>query len=309
VTALDTRTRTPYNQTWEAGFQRQLRGNWFAELDYAGVKGAKLPILIPLNQLPASLWGTSPTPQALRPFPQYLNITFLANDGNSAWHSLQASLKRRWSGGVLMFAYTWSKSTDDVDPPANSSPIQNVYNLSAEHGISDSDVPQRFVANGVYRLPVHFKTFAGSLLNGWSVSAIAQFQTGLPLAATQSNGTGGFTGTQRPNQIASASLPPGDRTLAHWFNTSAFVVAPPFTAGDEARFSFYGPGIENVDSALMRNFAIREHLTMQFRAEFYNTLNHPNFKNPNTAVGNGLYGAITADNGARVTELALRFFL
>jgi hypothetical protein len=145
-------------------------------------------------------------------------------------------------------------------------------------------------------------------VNGWSISAIAQFQTGLPLAVMQSNGTGGFTGTQRPNQIASATLPSGQQTLAHWFNTGAFVVAAPFTAGDEARFSFFGPGIENVDSALMRNFAIHERLTMQFRGEFYNTLNHPNFKNPNTTIGNSLYGAITADNGARVTELALRFF-
>ena len=308
VTALDTRTRTPYNQSWEAGFQRQFRGNWFAELDYAGMKGTKLPVLIPLNQLPESEWGISPTPQTLRPFPQYLNVSFLSNDGDSAWHSLQASLKRRWSAGVLTVSYTWSKGTDDVDPPADSSPIQNIYNLRGEHSVSSFDVSQRLVANSVYRLPFHLRGTAGRIVNGWSISAIAQFQTGLPLAVMQSNGTGGFTGTQRPNQIASATLPSGQQTLAHWFNTGAFVVAAPFTAGDEARFSFFGPGIENVDSALMRNFAIHERLTMQFRGEFYNTLNHPNFKNPNTTIGNSLYGAITADNGARVTELALRFF-
>ena len=161
--------------------------------------------------------------------------------------------------------------------------------------------------NGVFRLPFHFRELYGRVLNGWSLSAIAQFQTGLPLAATQSNGTGGFTGDQRPNQIASAALSSG-QTLAHWFNTSAFSVAPAFATGDEARFSFYGPGIDNLDSALMRNFVLRERLTMQFRGEFYNTLNHPNFKNPNTAIGNTIYGAITADNGARVTEAAIRFF-
>jgi hypothetical protein len=98
------------------------------------------------------------------------------------------------------------------------------------------------------------------------------------------------------------------RSLAAWFNTSAFVQSAPFTAGTAPRFSFYGPGIENWDTSLMRNFPIRERFRLEFRGEFYNSFNHPNFKNPNTTPGNINYGRITSANGPRNMELALRLF-
>jgi hypothetical protein len=315
VTQLEFRSRTPYNQTWQLGVQRQFKGNWLLEADYVGTRGVKLPILVPENQLPANEWGVSTTPQALRPFPQYLNVSWLENNGNSLYNALQASLQRRWQNGVISAAYTWAKITDDVDGPANSSPIQDVYNLRAEHGIASYDVPQRFVANFVYRIPLGR---GGKLLNGvpvvedvvrgWELSGITEFQIGLPLAATQNNGTGGFTGTQRPDQIGDAALSRSQRTLSEWFHTGAFVVAPPFTAGTEPRFSFFGPGINNWDTSLMRNFPIQERLNIQLRGEFYNTFNHPNFNNPNTAIGNVNYGKITGDVGPRVMEVALRIF-
>jgi len=316
VTELDSRTRTPYNQTWQIGVQRQFPGNWLAEADYVGTKGTKLPEGIPQNQLPESEWGVSSVPQSLRPFPQYLNVTYLSNDATSFYNALEASLQRRWDNGVLTFAYTWSKVTDYVDGPAGSTAIQNIYNLPAEHGIASYDVPHRFVASYVYRIPLGR---GGKVLNGvpvvrdavsgWELSGITEFQVGLPLEVTQSsNGLGGFTGIQRPNQIAAGALPSDQRTLAEWFNTAAFVAAPAFIPGSEPRYSFFGPGINNWDAALMRNFSVREKLRVQFRGEFYNAMNHPNFKNPNTTIGNVNYGKITSDNGARAMEVALRFF-
>ncbi len=310
VNQLEFRDRTPYTQTWQIGLQHQFKGDWLAEADYVGTRGVKLPVSIPENQLPADLWGVSSNPQSLRDFPQYLNVTHLANDGNSFYNALQTSLVRRWASGVISFAYTFSKLTDYIDGS-----IQNIYNLKAEHGIGQYDVPHRFVGNYVYRIPMGrgSKLLNGvpvvqDVVRGWELSGVTEFQVGLPLAATQNNGTGGFTGTQRPNQIAPAALPRGDRTLAEWFNTNAFTVAPAFTSGTEPRFSFYGPGINNWDTALMRNFPVHERLRIQLRGEFYNTFNHPNFKNPNTTIGNALYGKITSDNGARVMEVALRLF-
>jgi hypothetical protein len=315
VTQLELRARTPYNQTWQMGIQHRFPGNWLAEIDYVGTRGVKLPIAIPENQLPANLWGVSNTPQSLRQFPQYLNVTHLANDGNSFYNALQTSLQRRWQNGVISFAYSWAKVTDDVDGPSGSTPIQNIYNLKAEHGIASYDVPHRFVSNFVYRIPLGrgSKLLNGvpaiqDVVRGWEVSGIAEMQVGLPLAASQSNGTGGFTGTQRPNQIAPGALPADQRTLSEWFNTNAFTVAPAFTSGNEPRYSFFGPGINNWDTSLMRNFAIHERLSLQLRGEFYDTFNHPNFKNPNTTIGNANYGKITSDNGARVMEVAIRVF-
>ncbi len=314
VSELELRARTPYNETWQLGFQRRLPGNWLLEADYVGTRGVKLPISVPANQLPANLWGPGNL-QSLRPYPQYLNVTHLTDDGNSFYNALQSSLQRRWKDGVLAFSYTWSKITDDVDGPASSSVIQNIYYLKAEHGIASYDVPHRFVANYVYRIPLgrggqYFTSIPvlSRAIAGWELSGITEFQVGLPLAVTQTNATGGFTNGQRPNQIAPAQLSGSQETLNAWFNTAAFTVAAPYTSGTSPRFAFYGPGINNFDTSLNRNVMIRERVRLQFRAEFYNVMNHPNFKNPNTTLGNVNYGKITSDNGARTTELTLRLF-
>ena len=314
VSMLELRARTPYNQTWQLGVQRRLRGDWIIEADYVATRGVKLPVNEPMNQLPANLWGPGNL-QSLRPFPQYLNVTHLANDSNSLYNALQTDVQRRWKDGVLSFAYTWSKITDDIDGPAGSSPIQNIYNLQAEHGIASYDVPHRFVANYVYRLPIgshsRFLTqvpVASQAIGGWELSGVTEFQVGLPMAVTQSNGLGGFTATQRPNQIGAAALPGDERTITKWFNTDAFTVAPAYIAGTAPRFPLYGPGINNWDVSLMRNIPIRERMRLQLRGEFYDAMNHPNFKNPNTTLGNVNYGKITSDNGPRTIELALRLF-
>ena len=314
VNELEMRARTPYNQTWQLGFQHQFL-NWIAEADYVGTRGVKLPIVVPLNQLPPAEWGISTSPQSLRAFPQYLNVNYLTNNGNSFYNALQTSLARRWGNGVLQFSYTWSKVTDDVDGPATSSGIQNIYNTRTEHGIASYDVPHRFVANYVYRIPLGrggalltSTPVLKDVLSGWEFSGISEFQVGLPLSISQSNGTGGFTGTQRSNQIAPGALPADQRTILQWFNTSAFLAAPQFTQGNTPRFPFFGPGINNWDTSLMRNFRVIERFVLQFRGEFYNTMNHPNWKNPNTTLGSSQYGRVTSDNGARVMELAIRLF-
>ena len=307
VTMLELRDRTPYNQTWQLGIQRKLPGEWLLEADYVGTRGVKLPVLLPLNQLPANLWGPGNL-QSLRPYPQYLNVTHLADDGNSFYNSLQVSAQRRWSSGVLMFAYTWSKVTDDVDGPSNVvAGIQNVYNLRSEHGIASYDVPHRLVASYVYRLPFRSDIpVVKNVIRGWELSGITELQSGLPLTILQSNGTGGFTNAQRPNQIASTSL--SNRSLAEWFNTAAFVAAPAFTSGNAPRYPLYGPGSVNFDAALMRNVMIRERLRVQFRSEFYNLMNHANFKNPGNTLGSSAFGKITSDQGPRTLEFALRLF-
>lgn len=316
VTALDTRVRTPYNQSWQLGIQQQL-GRWFAEVDYVATKGTKLPIFINLNQLRPDQFGSG-NRQSLRPFPQYAGAGMLANDGNSIYHSLQAKLEHRWRSGLLVsVAYTFSKLINDVDAPArsNGAPIQNVYNLRGERGIGGYDVPQRFVANYVYELPfgrggryLVNAPVLKEIIGGWLVAGITEFQVGLPLQITQANNTGGFTNTQRPNQVARAALARGDRRIDRWFNTEAMVVAPLYTLGSAPRFALHGPGINNTDLAVMRDFPLHEALKLQFRAEFFNAFNHPQFSNPTTAIGNRNYGIITSARDPRTIEFALRIF-
>jgi hypothetical protein len=145
------------------------------------------------------------------------------------------------------------------------------------------------------------------IIAGWEFSGITEFQVGQPLAITQPNNTHGFTEEQRPNVISSPVLSSG-QTLQHWFNTAAFVEAPDFTLGDSPRFPLHGPGVENWDLALQRNFLIRERLKLQFRGEFFNAWNHANFNNPNGSVTSPSFGAISSSQAGRVTELVLRMF-
>src|SRR5262249_39454770 len=180
VPGLELRERTPYNQTWLIGLQRQF-GVWFGEVDYVATKGVKLPISVPLNQLRPEQFGPG-NRQNLRPFPQFLNVTALSNDGNSIYHSLQAKLERRWSNGLLVqAAYTFSKLIDDVDASAraNGAPIQNVYDLRGERGVGGYDIPQRLVTNFVYRAPfgrhgrwLRETPVVRDAVNGWQVSGI-----------------------------------------------------------------------------------------------------------------------------------------
>lgn len=318
VSEIDNRTRTPYNISWEFGLQHQF-GSWFAEADYAATKGVKLPIALEINQLQPGQFYTAS--QALRPYPQYQDVQYLTMDGNSNYQSLQAKLEHRWKTDfVISAAYTFSKLLDDVDEVADSSSrahrqgVQNVYDLRAEWGVGGYDIPQRFVANYVWTLPFGpGKRFGANIpvvrdiIGGWEFSGITEFQVGQPLPITQPNNTFGFTEAQRPNTTGQP-LFSGQQTLARWFNTGAFSEAPDYTLGDSPRFPLHGPGIENWDLALQRNFMIRELVKLQFRGEFFNAWNHANFNNPNGNVASSSFGAIGSAQSGRVTELVLRLF-
>jgi hypothetical protein len=220
---------------------------------------------------------------------------------------------------MVSLAYTFSKLIDDVDPNARcaaTAGIQNVYNLKAERGIGCYDVPHRFVEYFVYSVPLgrggkwlNSTPVVKDLVSGWQISGVTEFQTGQVMTISQTNNTNGFTNVQRSNQVAPASLPRDQRTIGRWFNTSAFVAAPAYTLGNAPRFPLHGPGLNNWDMALMRNFPIHEQWKLQIRGEFYNAMNHPQWSNPNTTIGNNSYGVITSTNmDARTTSLALRIF-
>ncbi len=321
VTALELRKRSAYNQTWQFGIQRQIREDWLAEVDYVATKGVKLPSVYAWNQLRPENWGSG-NRQALRPYPQYAAVRALQNDANSIYHSLQAKLDHRWKSGLLVqVSYTWSKFIDDLDGPNRSNAVvpQDYYNLRADRGVGGYDVPHRFVAAYVYQVPfgrrekyLNNVPVVKDVITGWQFSGITEFQIGLPISITQSFTSWGPS-IQRPNMVSgqSPSLPRGDRTNRRWFNTAAFVASPQYTLGYAPRFPLHGPGINNWDLSLMRNFKLYERFTMQFRGEWYNAMNHPQYANPGTNLSNAnSFGVITSTtgNGSRVVELALRIF-
>ena len=145
-------------------------------------------------------------------------------------------------------------------------------------------------------------------IGGWSFSGITEFQVGLPLTIKQQTNTiNGFTAIQRPNEVHPVSIDSGN--LFRWFDPTAFAAAVPYTLGNAPRFPLHGPGVNNWDLSVMRNFGLRrENTFLQFRAEFFSAFNHPNFGNPGNTIGTSNYGVITSAGGSRVTELSVRIF-
>jgi hypothetical protein len=181
----------------------------------------KLPSSYQLNQVRPKNWGPGNL-QPRRPYPQYVAVGALLNDGNSSYHSLQAKLEHRWNKGLLIqAAYTWSKLINDVDGPsrANGAPYQDVYNVRADRGVGGYDTPHRFVASYVYQIPLgrHGKylnsvAVVRDVLEGWQCAGITEFQVGLPMQVTQTFSAGPNTAAE-PCGRAGSLAPRGERTI------------------------------------------------------------------------------------------------
>jgi hypothetical protein len=264
------------------------------------------------------------------PYSAYGSITEFFEDHNHArYDSGVVKGQKRFSNGVTFLStLTWSKNRDESSAgPGNSlnggaqGAPQNPYNTQAEYSLSNVDTPLRWATALSYELPFgKGKPFVntGGVLNwivgGWSVNAVAVYQTGFPLQIFQndSNGQYGY-GAQRPNAtgVSPDSTLGGsvENRLYDYINPAAFSTAPQGTFGDVSRtIPLRGPGQKNWDMSIFKTFAIRERFKAQFRAETLNTFNSPLFASPNTNFSSGTFGQInTQSNFARQLQLALRF--
>jgi len=305
------------------------------EVAYIGNRGLKLPAFRNLNQQPvvfnaAGAPGAGPRP--LSAFGLNADIQLLENLGVSNYHSLQAKVEKRFSAGVSgLLSYTWGKSlTNAVDHLSTSTggngvdvgvfkEAQDGNNRSAEYGLSEFDVQHRLIGSAVWQLPFGKGRRLSSLFDGWALSPIVTVQSGLGLTIVQSNllNLGGER-QSRPNRIANGALPDPQRTVDRYFDTSAFRIlqtnpaldgfVPLQAFGNSGVGVLRGPGLFNIDFNLSRNFAVTERHVLQFRAEFFNALNHPSFGVPGVNISSGGFGQIiqTATE-ARIIQLALKY--
>jgi hypothetical protein len=285
-------------------------------VDYQGNRGVHRPVTLQVNQIPPSpgcCFGLT-NAQSLRPYPQFLNVSDFSLSGNSNYNALLVKVQHYWSNGLsALLSYTWAKTMDDVDGPARADAVgnQNIYNLRAQYGVAMIDVPQRFTASFVYQIPVGSggKVFKGIpvvsyVIGHWQVSGVAQFQVGYPYNVSQSNTLGLFSAAQYVNAVGSPNL--SNHTIAEWFNPAAFAIAPQDTLGNAPRASFFGPGQNNWDIGITRMFPLTEKLSLQFRGEFYNAFNHPQWNGLNTSITSPAFGAVTSAMDPRVIQLVGR---
>ncbi|MGA3193322.1 MAG: hypothetical protein ABSD73_12620, partial [Candidatus Bathyarchaeia archaeon] len=239
--------------------------------------------------------------------------TWEATMANSNYNALQASLEKRVGALRLLGAYTWSKSLD------NSSGFYdqiNPFNPRVSKSLSGFDMTHNFVISYSYELPFQHlvKSSAGvvhGLLNGWTMSGITRFTTGLPITMSESDDQSlcGCGGVDRPNYNNQPIrfFAPRSSTDHQFFSTDQFSTEAFGVAGNANRRFFHGPGLNNWDFALHKITRLTERTSIEFRAEFFNLFNHAQFTNPSGDVNSSSFGLVTGARDGRIGQMALKF--
>ena len=249
---------------------------------------------------------------------------------------MQTTLNRRFnkglSGGI---AWTWSKAMDYTD--ADTTNLNYLVNPKIwNYGEAGFDRTHILKGNFIYEAPrirwtpQRLKPLKTAVIDGWKLSGITTQMSGAPTAVTLALQTGNpqnwsgsptATGVDAPRVllIANPTIPKSDRTFERNFNTGAFAIPPQGSFGNASKYSFRGPGINNFDISMFKDFRPTENVLSQFRAEAYNIFNHTQFSSLDTTArfdnrsgdtyGNQLsatFGRFTASRLPRRMQLALR---
>jgi len=313
--ALDPNFRNPYVAHWNFGIQRDLGFNTVWEISYAGSAGKKMYEFRNANQpLPTADPDADVDPRRPRPFLGN-DLTYWCSCGSSSYHSLQTKVEKRFSNNLsFLAAYTFGKSIDEQSQASlgfnNSSSVRSEYNYRAEKGQSDYNQVHRFVVSYTYDLPFGrgLHGAAKVLGDGWQFMGIHSFTTGTPYTIHARTDFANTGGDARPDAVPGVSItPPGGQNRQQWFNPAAFTNPREGLAGNVGRNTLTGPGNTTIDFSIFKNFAIRERAKFQFRSEFFNLINHPNFGGLNTTYDSTNPGELTTAGTSRQVQFALKF--
>jgi hypothetical protein len=308
--ASDSRYRSAQVFEWNFDVQQQITNSLALSVAYVGSHGSHTPIRVVYNT------AITPGPGAIAgrvPIPQMQQFNLDQAIGRDNYQSLQIRATQRFSHGLsFLVAYTQSKSIDIACSGfGENCDIQNEYNLNANRSVSAYDIPRVFSASVLYELPFgkgqRFATggIANQLFGGWQLGFIGSARSGLPFsvqAGFDNLNVGG--GSSRVNIVGNAYA--ANQTLQAWLNKAAFAFPAQYVFGTEGRNALRGPGAANLDFSVLRTFRLHERLSLQFRAEFFNGLNHPNFSNPNATLNNSQFGVISGASSPRDIQFSLK---
>jgi len=306
-------TPMAYMQEVQFDVQRRIPGNIVVDAGYVYTRGVHLGFGRDIDQVPASLLGPG-NAQLNRPYPQFQGISASLFDGYSSYHAFQLSLRKQFSQGLMFLVnYTGSKDMDTGMGSGwggtyNIDAWQNAYDTRANYGLSTIDLPQTLNGAFIYQLPFGAQRrflkkggVLGAVVGGWQVSSIFQLHSGSPFTPVvgTANLDGSLAGSWYPNRIGNGKL--ANPTINDWFDTSAFVTPNPYTFGNSGRDVVRGPDYRDLDFGLAKDFPIRklgEAGKFQIRADSFDIFNHPNFGQPNNAIGTPGAGVISSTVGA-----------
>jgi hypothetical protein len=357
IRAQDPNQRTSYVEQASFGLEYQVMNDTVLAATYVGNWGRKMNRLRDAN-MPQVTSFDNGCPVLVYPYANLNTVTnidtyvgtgvpcettgqhaFLelaTNDGNSDYNGLELSLRRKMSKGLTYsLGYTISHGLSDFGDNLTAAPLpQNSYDYAAAMSNSDLDIRSRFSGNFLWELPFgEGKRFlsgpnpASRWLGDWQFNGIITLQTGSPYSVTAANdGLLGYNHAVYANCVGDPFT--GATTNHDLYTTTGFLINPaafaqpgPGTFGSCAPFKFYGPGLQMWDLSLFKQFKFTERWQLQFRAEFFNAFNHPNFAAPNAYIGSpGSFGKVSNtlspilgnDSGGpgdpREIQLALKLF-
>ena len=296
VTSQSKSFNNPEAWNWNVTLEREFILKTLLSVAYVGRRGLHLQREANINQPTTAVVAADPTANInfLRPYKGFGSIRQTDNVATSRYNALQLNWTRRWTNRLAFgVAYTWSKSMDNGSNQRDVVP--NTYDTSTMWGPSEFDARHILVINYIYGLPFFSDTsrLSGKLLGGWQISGASQFQTGTPCGVAQSRDIAGVgldsnfdCGVKGQYWVVN-----GDPkiigtfgTTGQWFATKNPDGTPIFTAPAPGTFNtqrvrnlIYQPGFQNWNLGLFKSFPITEKTGLQFRAEAYNFINHPNW--------------------------------
>ena len=331
VTSLAKNLKAPVRWNWNISFQRELPMNSTVSIAYVGGRGLYNWRVLDINQPAVGALQANPGKNAnyLRPYKGYAAIQQEQSNGAAKYNSLQVSWNRRFTAGLMFgVSYTWSKSMDNSSNYRDIVP--DTYDTTNLWGPSEYDARHMVVINYMYALPIfrNQNTLTGKILGGWQLSGNTQFQTGAPCGIGTNNdyagvGSPGSFGCGSQGQFwVKSGTPTIQKNFAgypgltgQYFSTknpdgSAIFTAPTagtFNLQKGVRNSIYQPGFQNWNLTMKKRFAITEVAGVEFNADAYNFINHPNWSGPNLSPTSGSFGRVTGKtNSARNLQVGLR---
>lgn len=327
--ALELKGRKPREYMWNFSIGKSIGTNWMVEAAYMGAQSRRLSKRYNLDApvTASSLYAVVPT---IDPYPRLNGILYSSQAGKATFHALNLKAERRFSSGFsLLISYGWAHSIDTDSGGSFGSPNLNPANFALDRASSDFDIRHRLVASLLYELPFgkgkpflgSSSTFINALVGGWQLNVIPSFQSGVVRNVTSPNTSTIAYITQRADATGldpfssftqnGVNITPGEgfgdtnRSL-YWFNPNAFSRTAPLRLGTSGRNLIRGPGYQNWDISLFKNFSIREGMNLQFRSEFFNAMNHVRFNPPNMDIASPFFGQIQAAQPPRIIQLGLR---
>ncbi len=292
IFVTDPGLRTPYVQSWNLNIQQEVNRALAFEIGYVGSKGTRLTRLYDANQ------GRDPNINHPA-YPQYAAVDVFSDSANSTYDGLQTTVRFQQFHGFSGFStYTFSKSLDGASDGinfnfANAAFPQDSTNLRAEKGASTFDTRHRWTTAFNYAVPeIHHVPHA--LGAGWQLNSVITVQSGRPINIITDAGGVNSNFVQRPDIVPGVNpILPNWTPTTGYLNPNAFAY-PAVTAADPygyfgnlGRDQIYGPGFWNYDLSTTKLFQIHERFQLQFRAEFFNIFNHPNFALPSNVISPG----------------------